>query len=242
MTRIVSLVLSLSLPLFIYAGPTDKKPTAEQSMADGEAELARAEEFVQQGKSKEASEKYESALFYFTAAHDLAPEATGPLLAMGIVLTNLNRCPDALKRLDEYILKKGAEANPSAQQNKEKCLARLGQAAVVSFRTKPSAAEVAIQQGSKSVSLGLSPTNTKILLPGVYEVTFSVSGREPVTRSLKVEAGDEKQLYANLNRKRLSRLSWDPGALGVPRAFWWTSAGLLVGAGAATATLLFVAP
>ena len=230
------------LPCLLFAGPPDKKLTAEQAMSSGEKDFSDAEALQKNGDTKAAAEKFDSALFYFSAAHDLAPEATGPLLGMGISLAALGRCDDALPRLNEYLAKKSEGANPAAAQAKEKCQTKLGQTSAVSFRTKPSAVEVMLRQGSNTIVLGPSPTITKIVSPGEYEVVFVQPGKDPITRSLKLKTGDDKQLAANLHREALTRLSWDPGLLGVPRTFWWLSAGLVVGAGTTLAAVVLLTP
>jgi hypothetical protein len=242
-----SWVVALSLlPCLAFAGPSDKKPSAEEMMANGEKDFSDAEALRNSGDIKTAKEKFDSALFFFSAAHDLAPEATGPLLGMGISLGALGRCEEAVPKLNEYLDKKAADpnnaANPAAALAKEKCLVALGKVSVVSFKTKPLATDILLRQGTSTISLGPSPTVTKVVASGKYEVVFLQADKEPITRNLTLENGDDEQLNVNLKRKRLTRLSWDPGLLGMPRAFWWTTTGLILGAGAATATFLFVVP
>jgi tetratricopeptide (TPR) repeat protein len=227
-----SWLVALSLlPCLVLAGPLDKKLTAEQAMASGEKELSEAEGLRNIGSTRAALEKFGSALSYFTAAHDLAPEATGPLFGMGISLAALGRCKEALPKLTEYLEKKLEGANLSAVRAKEECQTTVSKTSVVSFRTKPSAAEVMLCQGDETILLGISPTTNKFVTPGEYEVIFVQPGKDPITRPLTLEDGDDKQLTINLNRKTLTRLSWDPGLLGMPRSFWWVSAGVIAGAG-----------
>lgn len=230
-------LFSLSFPLCLLAGPTEKRPSAEEAMANGERELSEVEALRLAGDHAGADAKLESARIYFSTAHDLAPEATGPLLGMGLAEAQLKRCDDAIKHLGEYLDKKAEGGNPAAKEALQRCKVVTKQAGSLAFQTKPIGATVLLRQGETTMILGPAPTVPKVVEPGEYEVLFVQSNEKTITRSVTIKPGEEKSLKMDLKHPGLSRLSWDPGALGVPHATWWFVGGMIFGAAATTGTL-----
>jgi hypothetical protein len=230
MTR--SLVLFLCLcwvaaPGVVFSAPERK--TAEGEMAQGERDFADAEALSLSGDEKGAAQKLRSAEEHFREARQLAPEATGPMLGLGLALAGMGRCEDALLSLNAYLEKKAAESNPSGVSAQEKCLVATKVGGYVSFHSRPGAVSVILRaEGGDSVSLGVTPTSSRFLERGKYRVTFSRDGRS-VTRSFRIRGGESLLLDSRLfflSPPRNSRF-W--------RRFLWAGAGLVVGAGAGLA-------
>lgn len=202
-------------------------PSAEEEMAAGEREFAEAEQLLLAGESARAAEKLRSASEHFRGARELAPEATGPMLGLGLTLAGMGRCEDALRYLTVYLEKKATESNPNAISAQEKCLVSTGVGGYVSFSSSDGAVSVVLRPtkaGSSAVYLGLTPTTTRFLEEGKYQVTFS-QGDRVVTRDFALRGGESLLLEADLAPYlplRNSRFR---------RRFWWGGVGLLLGAG-----------
>jgi hypothetical protein len=240
LVRALRCFLGPTLLLFALSGAAraeQPKPSAEQEMADGERALAEVEAMRVAGDHAAAEKRLFEALEHFTAAHVLAPEATGPTLGLGLTLAALGRCREALLYLDEYLKLKAEGGNPAAPGARDRCrvIAELG--GYVSFHSRPGGALVTLEGPAGREFLGQAPTAPRLLPPGRYQVSFTQEDKEPVTRAFEVEGGEDLVLTADVDRPKRS---FGKGPMGLPPAVYWASGGAVAGAGIAflAATLI----
>lgn len=216
-------VLCLLAGAFLTSTPAwaDKRPSeAEVEMSNGEKLLLQAEELRRAGEHAAADEQFLAAIGHFARAHELAPEATGPMLGLGLSLGALGRCEEAIPHLETYLEKKSEGANPAAKENLEKCRVMTGQGSYLSFQSTPSGAFVAVYRDSQLEAVDQTPTLSRFYEPGSYRVTFSLGDKPPVTQELSLVGGESKVLAVDLDRpnhevvrKRTERLLWLGGGV-----------------------------
>ncbi len=91
---------------------------AQDATADAAKNMERGSEAMARGDFKQA-------VVFFRAARELKPDASGPLLALGLALRASGECKEAVTQLEEYLRRKPQGADPKAKDALEFCKKQL---------------------------------------------------------------------------------------------------------------------
>lgn len=174
---------ALLLLVALGAGPAraDAQKEAEQEMAQAQAALDQND--------------YPTALQHFSAAQTLAPQASGPLLGLGLTYAAIDRCQEAVPLLVEYRRRKGPTANPKAERTIEDCQKRPGTGTLV-LETRPSGVDVTRDtQGQPFV--GKTPLVVELPV-GRHTLLLRKPGYFMSTVTVQIRPGKETRELAGL--------------------------------------------
>ena len=105
-----------------------------ESQKEAEQEMALAQEALDHND-------YPTALQHFSAAQTLLPQASGPLLGLGLTYAAIDRCQEAVPLLSEYRLRKGSSASPKAERAINDCQHKPSNGTLV-LETRPTGVDV----------------------------------------------------------------------------------------------------
>jgi PEGA domain len=172
-----------------------------------EGRLARAEREMERGHKLMAERDFAGALERFEAAQKLAPESSGPLLAIGLADRALGRCDRAIVALEEYLRKKGDSPSPQAQPALEACRAAVPPPETpplptveprgsLHIESLPIGAEVRVDEAADEPA-GRTPVD--LVLPvGRHQIFVSRDGYRTGSFQADVNAGTVTRINATL--------------------------------------------
>ncbi len=175
------------LVVALGAGPAraDAQKEAEREMAQAQAALDQSD--------------YPTALQHFSAAQTLAPQASGPLLGLGLTYAAIDRCQEAVPLLTEYRRRKGPSANPKAERTIEDCQKRPGTGTLV-LETRPSGVDVTRDtQGQPFV--GKTPLVVELPV-GRHTLLLRKPGYFMSTVTVQIRPGKETRELAGLRSEK----------------------------------------
>jgi tetratricopeptide (TPR) repeat protein len=107
------------LAVALIAAPA--APAAAAAPPAAAAAKDEAAHEMEAGNAALAGGDVEAALAHFDRAHALLPDATGPLVALGLAYEKKGDCKTAVPLLNEYLGRKGADALPDAWDALGRC-------------------------------------------------------------------------------------------------------------------------
>jgi tetratricopeptide (TPR) repeat protein len=169
---------------------------AADEAADAEAEMARADIYVQQ-------HNYQAAIAHYNAARILAPDRPGPYRGLGMAYYSAGQCAEAIPVLEQYLRLKARDPWPQAVRALSDCQAqRAGQNPVRApgtFRvtSSPPGAEVRIDDEAGELA-GYTPYQSESVKAGLHRVYLSKPDYRPAVGEVRVQSGGESSLHVTM--------------------------------------------
>jgi hypothetical protein len=172
-----------------------------------EGRLARAEREMERGHRLMEQRDFAGALERFEAAQKLAPESSGPLLAIGLANRALGRCDRAIVALQEYLRRKGDSPSPQAEPALEACRAAVPPSETpplptvepkgsLHIESLPIGAEVRVDEAADAPA-GRTPIDL-VLPAGRHQIFVSRDGYRTGSFEADVSAGTVTRINATL--------------------------------------------
>lgn len=181
-SRHVAFVLLSGLVVgFGGAAHADPQREAEQEMALAQTALDHND--------------YPSALQHFSAAQTLAPQASGPLLGLGLTYAAIDRCQEAVPLLEEYRKRKGASANPKAEKTITDCQSRPGTGTLI-LESRPTGVDV-FRDVKGQPQLGTTPLVSQLPV-GRHTLLLKKRGFLMNTVTVRIRSGQETRELVGL--------------------------------------------
>ncbi len=138
---------------------------------------------------------YPAALQHFSSAQTLAPNASGPLLGLGLTYAAIDRCQEAVPLLQEYRRRKGPSANPKAERAIEECSHKPRNGTLV-LETRPTGVEVFRDIPGQPL-LGKTPLVSELPV-GRHTLLLRKNGYLMSTVTVQIRSGQETRELAGL--------------------------------------------
>lgn len=138
---------------------------------------------------------YPAALQHFSSAQTLAPQASGPLLGLGLTYAAIDRCQEAVPLLEEYRRRKGAAANPKAERAIADCKSRPGTGKLI-LETRPTEVDV-FRDIKGQPLLGRTPLVADLPV-GRHTLLLKKRGYLMSTVTVRIRSGQETRELAGL--------------------------------------------
>lgn len=173
---------------------------AADQAADAEAEMARADVFMQQ-------RNWQAAIAHYNAARILAPDRPGPYRGLGMAYYAAGQCADAVPVLEEYVRRKARDPWPQALAALSDCKQKLEggherEHASVRITSEPAGAAVRLDDEEGAVA-GYTPFESSSVQPGTHRVFLSRPDYRPAVGELRVEPNVQATLHVTLQPLRL---------------------------------------
>lgn len=138
---------------------------------------------------------FPAALQHFASAQTLAPQASGPLLGLGLTYAAIDRCQEAVPLLEEYRRRKGSTANPKAARAIADCKSRPGTGKLI-LETRPTEVDV-FRDIKGQPTLGRTPLVVDLPV-GRHTLLLKKRGYFMSTVTVHIRSGQETRELAGL--------------------------------------------
>lgn len=174
------------LPMLLVACVVSDARADPQGEAEQEMELAQ--------DALDHSD-FPAALQHFASAQTLAPQASGPLLGLGLTYAAIDRCQEAVPLLEEYRRRKGSAANPKAERAIADCKTRPGTGKLI-LETRPTEVDV-FRDIKGQPTLGRTPLVVDLPV-GRHTLLLKKRGYFMSTVTVHIRSGQETRELAGL--------------------------------------------
>jgi tetratricopeptide (TPR) repeat protein len=185
---------ALALATLLAAAPLAR---ADQQEADAEAEMKRADAYLQ-------ARNYQAAIAHYNAARLLAPERPGPYRALGMAWFASGQCAEAVPMLEEYVRRKPRDPWPEAVRVLSECKQRLAgpereekPAGTFRVTSDPPGAQVRIDDPDGAM-LGTTPYESTGLATGLHRLYVSAPDYRPAVGEVRIQPGVTASLRVTL--------------------------------------------
>ncbi len=174
-----------------------------------EGRLERAEHEMERGHRLMEQHDYAGALTHFEAARALAPDSSGPYLAVGLANSSLGRCDRAVPALQEYLRRKTDSPSPAAEPALLACRRRMSppppppanspelrQRGTLHIESLPIGAEVRLDEPEDELA-GRTPLDLAVA-PGSHRIFLSHDGYRAASFDASVSTGVITRVTATL--------------------------------------------
>lgn len=181
-------LLSIGLVLIVGVVVTRATTAHADPQREAEQEMELAQDALDHND-------YPAALQHFSSAQTLAPQASGPLLGLGLTYAAIDRCQEAVPLLEEYRRRKGAAANPKAERAIADCKSRPGTGKLI-LETRPTEVDV-FRDIKGQPSLGRTPLVVDLPV-GRHTLLLKKRGYFMSTVTVRIRSGQETRELAGL--------------------------------------------